>query len=162
MVKAVPEYLTEVDFGDSTYGSQPGDGETPKANVWIDVVKYRVPEQTAIELGRGGILGGQDLRGFLKIVLKDSTGTQITQGKIMLCIRDFNEYNETPVIQVRANEAGWTTVTVESDKLRLGKTGKVARANDYIVIKYRAESDWSNALEFDNCEFQVPVIKYVG
>lgn len=96
------------------------------ASAWTKVGSLQVGAQTAIQYGVGDALNSVDTRETATIRL-DSTGSQITAGKLRLRISDANENSEKTVAESLLSE--WS-----SGKL-LGKTGIKAGEDDFLKIE---------------------------
>jgi len=135
--------------------SKSGQGKISSSVDFIDILKLRTVAQSVNCFGFGNIVNGVDIRGVLKLVIKDSTGAVIP-GTIRLYQTGAKQFGGTPIMEDRTelmSSAG------RSDGFRLEEKQPGAREDSYLIIAFQADVS-GKTIDLDKSEGLIPITCY--
>lgn len=120
------------------------------AGEWKRIGEIIVPAQTLLTFGAGAINNGVDYRREAKIILKDSSGSEIS-GKVRFAILNAQETKKIVVSEERTEEL--------STSVKLGEYMTKAKEDSKLVIEF--QPDLAATISAANSTILVPTTAYV-
>ncbi|WNY28307.1 hypothetical protein MmiEs2_04920 [Methanimicrococcus stummii] len=133
-----------------------GNGKTTDNTEFLPIMEMRTGAQSVNAFGFGALEMANDLRGDMKLVVKDSTGAVIP-GTVRLWVTNARKFGVSPIMEDRTERMS------ESDKRTAYKLGLVmpaAREDSYLMISFRADTS-GKTIDLTKSEMLMPITSYM-
>lgn len=123
---------------------------------FIPIMQMRTTAQSVNAFGFGALELANDLRGVMKLILKDSTGA-IISGTIRLWVTNARKFGVSPLLEDRTERMDSTDPRTA---YRLGEVSPAAREDSYLMVSFMADES-GKTIDLTKSEMLMPITSYM-
>jgi hypothetical protein len=131
---------------------QNGHGKMTDNTDFIKLIQMKTPAQSMLCFGTGGIIGGVDDRGVMKMIIKSAANETIT-GTLRLYVTNASFLNKTVIFEDRMERLSETDI---QKAFRLAESGMYAREDSYLVMEFKADLT-GKSMDLTKSEALIPI-----
>ena len=131
---------------------QNGHGKQTDNTDFIKLIQMKTPAQSMLCFGTGGILGGVDDRGVMKMIIKD-TANAVIAGTLRLYVTNASFLNKAVIFEDRMERLSENDI---QKAFRLAESAMYAREDSYLVMEFKADLS-GKSIDLTKSEALIPI-----